>query len=264
MILFKNSVRRISIGVVFGMGILLSRPEAGISRDYERSCRAVLEIRQNDTNHYVRGYEFVVKNTVSHYAQVNDARREIRRAITNCMQTHWNDRDSGNRPVACQTSGSMDFSQYPFDNLETRIHDDLCGTNPDALRMDVDIILFIDGERGCVENGGNINPATRVDLASSYRINCPIRDGGGEEQGTRPEEAPLPNTRLPGHDISSTWISNEPWQHCRDLCESNNACMAWTYRAAGFNGSRNEALCLQKNAESTHVSDSCCQSGIKE
>lgn len=234
------------------------------AKDYTRSCRAVLEIRQNNTNNYIRGYEFVVRNTVSRYTQVNEARRQIRRAITNCMETHWSDRDADNRPVACQSYGSMDFSRYPFDSLESRLRNDLCATNPETLTMDVDIILFIDGERGCVEDGGNINPATRVDLARSYTINCPIRDGGGDEQGPSSEAAPLPNTRLPGNDIASTWIGHQTWQQCRDLCENNSACRAWTYRAAGSNGARNEALCLQKSAVSNQVSDTCCQSGIKE
>jgi hypothetical protein len=51
--------------------------------DYRRSCRASLEVRQAGTNTARRAYQWTVYNTVTLYAQVNEARR----AIVNCVQT---------------------------------------------------------------------------------------------------------------------------------------------------------------------------------
>lgn len=249
--------------------------------DYRRSCRAVLEVRQAGTNNTIESYQWRVYNTVTWYAQVNDARREARRAIVTCMQTHWEARDAAEAPYACQTHGSLEFGGYPFADLAGQLRDDLC-TEGGEIRLDLDLVLFIDGETGCVVDGGNINPATRVDIASGYRVNCPIPEGGGSEcagddcpgaepsggdggsAGVMPDRPPLPGIRLPGHDIGGVWTPGEDWTTCWQMCQDNPTCGAWTWRAEGTSGPGSTAGCLLKSEAGVQVPDSCCHSGIKE
>jgi hypothetical protein len=235
--------------------------------DYTRSCRATLEVRAAGANTAREFYHWVVRNTVTLYTQVNEARREARRAIVTCMQAHWDARDADAAPHACQSYGSLEFVDYPFANLAERLRDDLCAARPDEIRQDVDLVLFIEGERGCVEDGGNINPATREDIASGYRIDCPIPDAGSWEcvgEGCSGEGAPLPGIRLPGNDISVTATPGEDWRACQQRCEDSAACQAWTWRDAGTSGPGSPEACLLKSRAGTRVSDTCCHSGIKD
>lgn len=258
---FRPAMLALALGIT---GLAATDP---VYADYRRSCRTVLEVVPQESGIRAEFYDFPVYNTVSRYYRVNEARRVIRRAVTSCLRTHWDQRDSESRPVACQSQGSLDFSHYPFDNLAARLRDDLCSANPDVLQMNVTINARIEGERGCVVNGGNINPHTRVHLADSYQINCPARDiGSWICAGCPPSEPPLPNTRLPGNDIGGIWIAGEDWQTCWQMCEDNADCRAWTYRAPGTTWwlEESSARCLLKRAASALVRDNCCQSGIKE
>ena len=245
--------------------------------DYRRSCRAALEIRPAGSSTAIEAYQWRVYNTVTWYHEVNEARREARRAIVTCVESHWDARDDGSAPHACQTRGSLEFDDYPFTHLAGQLRDDLCRAT-DEVRLDVDLVLFIDGERGCVVDGGNINPATRVDIASGYRINCPIPEGGGwecvgegcdgdgdepDERSVMPDRPPLPNVRLPGNDIGGAWTPGQGWQTCWQMCEDNPACGAWTFRAEGTSGPGSQAGCLLKSTAGVQVPDPCCQSGIK-
>jgi hypothetical protein len=231
--------------------------------DYRRSCRASLEVRQAGTNTARRAYQWTVYNTVTLYAQVNEARREARRAIVNCVQTHWDARDAEAAPYSCQSQGSLEVREYPFENLAERLRDDLCAANPREFRQDVDLVLFIEGERGCVVDGGNINPATRVDIASGYRINCPIPSGESWACVGEGCEPPLPGIRLPGNDVGDSDIPGQDWRVCEQMCEETPACGAWTWRAAGTSGPGSPERCLLKSRAGTQIHDSCCHSGIR-
>lgn len=159
--------------------------------DYTRSCRAWLEVRPAGESTAIESYEWRVYNTVTLFAQVNEARREARRAIVTCMRTHWDERDGDSAPYACQSHGSLEVRGYPFADLTDQLRDDLCGATGET-RLDLDLVLFIDGETGCVVDGGHLNPATRVDITEGFRINCPIPEGGGWDcvgEGCDGEEA---------------------------------------------------------------------------
>ena len=255
---------------------------APASADYRRSCRAWLEIRPAGSSTALASYQWRVYNTVTFYTQVNDARRDARRAIVTCMQTHWDGRDSGVAPYACQTHGSLEFGGYPFADLSGQLRDDLC-TEGGEVRLDVDLVLFIDGETGCVVDGGNINPATRVDIASGYRINCPIPEGGGWERVDPPADEggipdagdweragppgrpPMPGVRLPGNDIAADWIGLDgTWQVCWQMCQDNPACAAWTWRGPGTTPGSDQAGCLLKSRAGVQIPDACCHSGLRE
>lgn len=245
--------------------ILVFAFQSAEAREYRRSCRASLEVRAAGTNTVRESYQWRVHNTVSHYYQVNDARREARRAIVTCMRNHWDARDADGAPYACQSQGSLEFRDYPFSNLAERLRDDLCAVS-DEIRQQVDLVLFIDGERGCVVDGGNINPATRVDIASDYRVNCPIPEGGTWECVGEGCEPPLPGIRLPGNDLAGGVrpTPDQGWRNCEQMCEETSECQAWTWRDVGTSGPGSTEMCLLKSRAGMQISDRCCHSGIKE
>jgi hypothetical protein len=249
----KSALKRVFLVATAAAAIAVIAAQPAEAKEYRRSCRASLEVRAAGTNTTRKVYQWNVYDTVSHYAQVNDARRAARRAIVTCMQTHWSARDADAVPYACQSQGSIEFREYPFVNLATRLRDDLCAARPNQIHQDVDLVLFIEGERGCVVDGGNINPATRVDITRGYRIDCPI-----------PEHAPLPGVRLPGHDIEVLRTPGEGWFQCLQRCEGNTACRAWTWRRAGTSGAGSPEACLLKSEAGVRVDDPCCESGIKQ
>lgn len=274
-------------GTVAAVAALVLAFAVPADADYRRSCRAWLELRPAGTSRAIESYQWRVYNTVTLLAQVNEARREARRAIISCMEEHWDNREAGTVPYACQTHGSLEFSGYPFlANLSNQLRDDICGSS-DELRHDLDLVLFIDGERGCVVDGGNINPATRVDIASGYRINCPAPEGGGWERvdpppigdaggwecvgegcgdsaSGPPASPPLPGIRLPGNDIGGAWTPGQDWRACWQMCEDTPACGAWTWRGPGTTGPGSTAGCLLKSRAGAQVPDACCHSGVKD
>ncbi|WP_315742036.1 MULTISPECIES: PAN domain-containing protein [unclassified Bradyrhizobium] len=241
--------QRVSLLALAAATIAMSdvRPAAA---DYTRSCTATLEVRPSGTSTARKAYRWSVRNTVTHYYQVNEARREARRAITSCVRAHWDARDVDAVPSACQSHGSLEVRDYPFVNMAERLDTDLCVASPTNYAQDVDLVLFIEGKRGCVVDGGNINPATRVDIASGYHISCPV--------------PPLPGIRLPGHDISRSEIPGQDWRRCRQLCQDTAACRAWTWRRAGSSGAGSAESCLLKSAAGVQVRDSCCHSGTRD
>lgn len=232
--------------------------------DYTRSCTAILEVRPSGTSTARKAYRWSVRNTVTHYYQVNEARREARRAIASCVRAHWDARDVAAVPYACQSHDSLEVHDYPFVNLAERLHTDLCAARPTDYAQDVDLVLFIEGERGCVVDGGNINPATRVNIASGYHISCPVPSGEGWACIGEDCHPPLPGIRLPGHDISHSEIPGQDWRRCRQLCRDTAACRAWTWRRAGSSGAGSAENCLLKSAAGVRVHDSCCHSGIRD
>ena len=290
-----HSFRCQPLAILFALvTALLVTAAVPASADYRRSCRAWLEVRPAGSSTAIESYQWRVYNTVTLYAQVNEARREARRAIVTCMQTHWDQRDRDAAPYACQSHGSLEFGGYPFTDLAAQLRDDLCSAT-DEIRLDVDLVLFIDGERGCVVDGGNINPATREDIADGYRINCPIPEGGGSEcvgegcggsegagipegggwecvgegcDGASDDSTPdpvslyniLPNVRLPGRDLGTVDVADGDWRACAAACAENDACHAWTYRNF-YHGVA--SVCLLKTGAGRSVPDGCCRSGIE-
>jgi hypothetical protein len=230
--------------------------------DYRRSCRAQLEVRAAGTNTVRELYQWRVYNSVTYYHEVNEARRQARRAIANCMRTHWNARDSDTVPRACQSHGSLEFRDYPFVRLADRLRDDLCAESA----ANVDLVLFIDGERGCVVDGGNINPATRVNIVSNYRVNCPVPDAGTWECVGEGCEPPLQGIRLPGNDLAGGIrpTPGQGWRNCEQMCEDTTECRAWTWRRAGSSGPGSSEMCLLKSGERVRVTDPCCHSGTRD
>ncbi|MEZ5667575.1 MAG: PAN domain-containing protein [Alphaproteobacteria bacterium] len=232
--------------------------------DHERSCYFTLEVNPTDASQQNAIYPFTVFNTVQYLTQVNDGRRAIRQHVTGCVETHWNDRNA-TRPFACQDSGRIDMAQYPFQNMYEQIRQDLCDANRDAVRLPVNVTLFIRGERGCLERDEDVgvDPVAWAVIATSHQLNCPIREGGGWEMSgpQPPANPPLPNTRLPGHDIGAQAVDD--WQACWTLCERTDGCAAWTFRAAGTSGPGSAALCLLKDGVGVQVADGCCQSGTR-
>jgi hypothetical protein len=258
--------QRVSLVALAAVTIAISAMSAirPAEADYTRSCTAILEVRLSGTSTARKAYRWSVRNTVTYYAQVNEARREARRAIASCVRAHWDARDVEAVPYACQSHGSLQVHDYPFVNLAERLRTDLCATRPPHNPQDVDLVLFIEGERGCVVDGGNINPATRVDIASRYRISCPVTDSGSWTCIGEDCAPPLPGIRLPGHDISRSDIPGQDWRYCRQLCQDAAACRAWTWRRAGSSGAGSAEVCLLKSAAGGQVRDSCCHSGTRE
>jgi hypothetical protein len=266
----KNSRWIPSFLLCFAVGSLAIAASNPVMADERRSCRFEVEVKPTESGREDVIYTFVVFNTVEHRIDANDGRRAIRQRVTNCILGHWNDRNE-TRPYACQDSGRIEMSQYPFNNMYEQIRQDICDKNRDQLRLPVNIKMFIRGERGCLERSEDrgVDPVAVVSIASNYRFNCPIREGGASERGpgTPPDRPPLPNIRLPGNDLLDIPLAErqvETWQQCWSKCDANNNCLAWTFRAANTPGTGPHALCLQKSGEGAHVSDTCCQSGVKE
>ncbi len=256
-----------SVSLCIAVGVVAIVAAGPAMADHRRSCNFEVDVKPTQSGLKNVIYTFTVFNTVQYRTQANDGRRAIRQHVTDCILGHWNDRNE-TRPYACQDSGRIEMSQYPFNNMYEQIRHDICDKNPDQLRLPVHITMFIRGKRGCLEHSEDhgVDPVAIVSIASNYRFNCPIREGGGFERGpaTTPDRPPLPNIRLPGHDLPGGVGEAATWQDCFNRCERNNDCRAWTFRAAGTSGSVSpNALCLQKSAEGEHVHDTCCQSGIK-
>ncbi len=148
-------------------------------------------------------------------------------------------------------------------------------------RQSVDLVLFIRGDRGCVEHYGSsgyLDPVERVEIASGYWIDCPtpqeiVQPETGQIGIAPPQQLtcvgescapPLPNTRLPGHDISDSAIPGRTWRTCQHSCQDNAACRAWTFRRAGTSGAGSPEHCLLKSEAGTQTPDACCDSGIKD
>lgn len=232
---------------------------------HERSCHIVVEINPTEAGLTDKIYSFRIFNTVDRRSQANDGRRAIRQRVTSCLQTHWNDRNT-TRPSLCQDAGRIDMSQYPFENMFEEIRQDICGANRDELRLNVDVELFVRGERGCLERDeerGVVDPAAYVVIARGFRFNCPIPEGGGWEMGGAPAAPPLPGIRLPGRDIAPPREIANRWQECWGLCEATDACGAWTFREPGTWRGTDSAVCLLKSGAGPQVVDTCCHSGIK-
>ena len=165
------------------LALALALPASGT--DYRRSCLISITVNPFTTGRSTENYNFRVFNTVTQWADVNDARRAIRGHVENCVLTHWANRDGSSRPAACHDSGRIDMGHYPFDAMLAQIRDDICARNPDALRLSVDIELFIRGKRGCLEYSeerARVDPAAHTMVAPDFRLNCPIREGGGWEK----------------------------------------------------------------------------------
>ncbi|MCP4380015.1 MAG: hypothetical protein GY798_01060 [Hyphomicrobiales bacterium] len=248
------------------MGLLAVSGAKPVLAQHERSCHIVVEVNPTDAGLAGKIYSFRILNTVDRRSQANDGRRAIRQRVTSCLQTHWNDRNT-NRPSLCQDADRINMSQYPFESMFEEIRQDICGANRDQLRVNVDVELFIRGERGCLERDeerGVVDPAAYVVIASNFRLNCPIPEGGGWEMGGAPATPPLPNIRLPGRDIPPPREVSNDWKECWRLCEATDECGAWTFRAPGTWPGTASAVCLLKTGAGVHVPDACCQSGIKE
>jgi len=252
-----------SVCLCFAVGVAAVAAANPVMADYRRSCHFEVEVKPTESGLEAVIYTFRIFNTVEHRRDANDGRRAIRQRVTNCILGHWNDR-SETRPYACQDSGRIEMSQYPFNNMYEQIRQGVCDKNREQLRLPVNIKMFIRGERGCLEyrEDRGVDPVAIVSIASNFRFNCPIREGGAFEPSP-----PLPRTRLPGNDLHGigAQAEAETWQECRDRCERLDACRAWTWRAAGTSGALAEgaALCLLKSAAATPVPDPCCHSGIK-
>ena len=260
----KQRFGRIAVAAALGLSILATGA-APVEAQHRRSCHFVVEVVPTDGASEQLIYSFRVYGTVQYRSQANDLRRDIRRDVTTCLQSHWANRDAGSAPAACDTRFEM--QEYPFTSLAEQIRDDLCNANRDALRVTADVELFIRGERGCIERDeerGVVDPAAYIVLAPGYQLVCPIRDAGGSEAYfpfTR-----LPGVRLPGHDLAQVPMTRSQGpDDCEAECaDYGTACQAWTYRGPGTSGARYpDGVCLLKSAGRNETNDPCCESGIR-
>ncbi|MCI2398891.1 PAN domain-containing protein [Aliiroseovarius subalbicans] len=278
-------------GLLAGM---LSLPAFGPAlADYTRQCNAELLVApQNASQTYVT-YDFTVRKTVDLYAQVNQARREARSRIIQCLTDHFDEAEVEGRPRACMNLESVEVVNYPFTTLHADLTDALCAANPDEDSLLVRADLYLTGNEGCVASGSR----EHVEITQNYPIDCttPIGDGGmdeavedeptigdagdwecvGEgcdgttEEDPEPEEdtspatatyVPLPSVRLPGNDLYLLELDAPNWMLCRQACTEDTRCGAWTYRKPN---DRSGPICLLKSRAGIPIPDGCCRSGIK-
>lgn len=264
----KNSRWFRSFILCFAVGTLAITGTSPAVAQHERSCHLVVEVNPTGTGLEGLIYSFRVFINVSRRSQANDGRREVRQHVTDCVLAHWNDRNE-TRPYACQDWGRANMEQYPFNNMYEQIRQDICDKNRNELRLPVNIEMFIRGKRGCLEYSeerGVVDPAARVEIASNFTFNCPIREGGRFECVGECCEPPLPHIRLPGNDLPGGVIPtpDEGWCDCQARCERNTDCQAWTWRDAGTSGPGSPEYCLLKSQAGQRIQDDCCHSGIKE
>lgn len=72
---------------------------------------------------------------------------------------------------------------------------------------------------------------------------------------------PLPNFRLPGHDLYLVELDAPNWMLCRQACTDDARCGAWTYRPPAGGGG---AVCLIKSRAGVPIPDPGFRSGIKQ
>jgi hypothetical protein len=65
---------------------------------------------------------------------------------------------------------------------------------------------------------------------------------------------------LPGSDIKSFFLDHPLPALCRNACENNQRCKAWTFVKPHIQG--NKAKCWLKHSVPTPLKDSCCVSGV--
>jgi hypothetical protein len=68
------------------------------------------------------------------------------------------------------------------------------------------------------------------------------------------------NTNRPGNDYADISVGSMDDHSCREACEADSRCAAYTYVRAGIQGLT--AHCWLKDAHSPPVPDNCCISGI--
>jgi hypothetical protein len=69
------------------------------------------------------------------------------------------------------------------------------------------------------------------------------------------------NRDRPGNDFQSFVPPSQNAIHCKNACDGNVNCMAWTYVRPGFQGP--QARCYLKNPTPPQVVNTCCISGVK-
>src|SRR5262245_20679789 len=69
------------------------------------------------------------------------------------------------------------------------------------------------------------------------------------------------NTDRPGNDIRDLDLRAPDFNLCRQACDSNASCKAWTYVNPGVQGP--QARCYLKSPAPAKVANNCCVSGEK-
>ncbi|MHA6323785.1 PAN domain-containing protein [Roseivivax sp. CAU 1753] len=236
-------------------------PATRAAAEVTRWCQATYDVGPGFSGGTWVQRAFSVSGT--HPTNPNRARRNASRRLDICVREHWNLRDSGVRPLSCRDG----FADYPFTAFEEEVSALICNANPGHLTLDISISVGRSGNTGCT---GEENLWT-WEFVSDYRVRCPVGDrlGAQAESATPPArivppatlaQPPLPNTRIPGNDLSVFPVGDGGWRACMQACEDDDDCRAWTFRDM-LRGSAN--VCLLKEAVSARISDPCCQSGIK-
>jgi hypothetical protein len=111
--------------------------------------------------------------------------------------------------------------------------------------------------------------------AAEYSASDRLTGGGGLAAQKRKEaqqaSSPSPPTRpdaqrtemnvnRPGGDYRKFEVPIERYQSCREACEADGKCKAYTYVRAGVQGSK--GVCWLKNSIPTKSANRCCVSGL--
>jgi hypothetical protein len=215
---------------------------AASAKDYTRSCRGHVRFEPTSFRGTSWSFEFTGKGTVGWYAP-NTARKRAARNLRECFNAMWDRRTYVARPSQCSESNQV--YNYPIGGaLATQLQINMCRLNPGHASIVVKMWVLTDGKRGCFEHLNS--PWVHVE---SYTVNCP---GAAVEEGVN----------RPGMDIRDFNLSAADPDLCRQECDREARCRAWTYMRPGVQG--RSARCWLKNGVPPARRDSCCTSGVKE
>ncbi|MHA6323786.1 PAN domain-containing protein [Roseivivax sp. CAU 1753] len=223
-----------------------------------RWCEATIVVEPVDEALHGPWHEIRAAGWTMH--NPNQARRNARDKIDACIDEAWNSRQASARPNACLT-----MQDWPYTSFLSEMTAEVCRLNPGHALIFIDLSVFFEGDTGCVSDG---HPRLRS-IAERFPLRCTDVVFPGAEVVTPPArivppatlaQPPLPNTRIPGNDLSVFPVGAGGWRACMQACQDNDDCRAWTFRDA-FRGTEN--VCLLKGSVSARISDTCCQSGIK-
>jgi hypothetical protein len=213
---------------------------AAFAKDYTRSCSANVRFEPTSFRGTSWSYSFSGRGTVGYYAP-NTARERAAARINECYHASWDQREHAGRPTQCTESNQV--YSYPYSGpIGPLLRINICRLNPGHASMVVKMWVLTDGDTGCF---GNINsPWSFVD---NYTVNC--------------TGLPLePNTDRPGMNIRHLDLARAEPDLCRQACEGETGCRAWTYVKPGVQGT--SARCWLKNGVPPAQRDDNCTSGV--
>lgn len=215
---------------------------AAFAKDYTRSCRGSVRFEPTSFRGTSWSYAFTGKGTVGYFAP-NKARERAAANLNECYNASWDRRNHTSRPTECSESNQV--YDYPIRGaLATQLQANICRLNPGHASIVVKMWVLSDGDKGCY---GNIN--TPWAIVNSHTVNCP---------GALLE----PNTDRPGMDIRDFDLAGADPELCRQACDRETRCRAWTYVKPGVQGP--SARCWLKNGVPPARRNNDCTSGVKE